>query len=471
MIITKLVLGNFRGLRRLEVEPASRRTFIVAMNGVGKTSIIEALAAALGGLVRGSLDEPSKALFKGLIYERDHRREWPGLGLPMVTEKVLTVHATAQWDDLVFSWKLRSQRSIRDGTHVNEVRLEWDPGDRKKLVDKLDAVTRRGELLPLVAVLPAQRAALGEKTELPRITADDSVSAERLLRWAAKPQLEVQWYPLRNRWFELEQRRKYAGERAESACKSVEEALKRALGLIQAPVFDADSNDFLIDIPGEGWRAVNLMSDGWRAYVGSVVAVALRCAEINPAEQDAGLITPGVLLIDELEQHLHPKLQLEIVDGLQAAFPELQVIATTHSSLVLTDITANDFDRVLRIDRGSDGAIGITPLDAPAGRNAVQVLTGEWFGLPSTLDDDTLRKLAIHRGLLRKGAEAKAERKVLEDQLRLRIGRYAETSVEEFVLSVVAELEDDSRFARLSHGEMVALREDVIARIKAELPS
>lgn len=470
MKVTKLALKGFRGFQSLEVEPASGLTFIVAMNGTGKTSVIDGFAAALGGFIRGSIDAKPKESMQGLINETDHLRRWDANpGEPPGIESAVAIDAKVEWGSSSISWQILSYHIIRDGAHANDVRLVWNDG-RKEFRERLEAIIKNGEHLPLLAALRVQRASLGERTELPRISADESVPAERLTRWVIGPWIDIQWYPLRNRWFELAARRRHAGTRAEAAYQSIVAAIKRALELGDEPHFNADSRDFLIKLPAEGWRSVSLMSDGWRAYVSTVVSVALRCAEINPMESDAASVTPGVLLIDELEQHLHPALQLEIVDGLRRAFPLFQIIATTHSPLVLTDLDSNNADYALRLDRDHDGRIRATRLLAPVGRDTVQVLTGEWFGISSTLDDQTLRMLSEHRALLRKGAAAKNAREQLEQELRKRLGRYAETSVEELVLSVVAELEGDSRFEKLSHTQIVDLRQKVIDKIKEGLP-
>lgn len=471
MHVTKLVLKGFRGFGDLEVELARRLTLIVAMNGTGKTSIIEGLAAALGGLVRGALNEPSKELMKGLIGDMDHMREWPSdPALPYVVRKTLTVDASVRWGDLNLSWQLHSQRIITgDPAPANETRLMWTDNRREELLAKFDAAEGGAEPLPLLAALRAPRGTRVEKTNLPRSTAVAAVSAERRARWGANLWLNIQWYYLRDQWYDLEQRSYHTGDRAKAAIQSMVTALMRALGLSEAPYFSADAEDLLVKLPVEGWRSVGLMSDGWRAYVSTIVAIALRCTQINPAQPDAAKITPGVVLIDELEQHLHPALQLEIVDALKRAFPLLQIIATTHSPLVLTDLSNKESDHLLSLDR-EDETIRVTKLDAPVGRNTLQVLTGSWFGLPSTLDDATLQMLAEHRALLRKGDAVKEERQELEQTLRTRIGRYAETSMEELVLSVVAELEGDSRVKKLSHADLVLLRKTVIDRIKAGLP-
>lgn len=471
MLLTEFVAKDFRGFREFAQSPAPRLTLILAMNGVGKTSIIEGLAIALGALVGSVMEPPSKSQKIDLCDEQDHRRVWGAdPRMPFETAASLEISASGVYGGAQFSWQVMSFLPFGEQPRIPQARVTWGPG-REELREKLLAASRANpeeDPLPLLAVLGAQRSLRGKRRPLPRLGAESSVSPERLVRWTQQPYLEADWYKLRDVWFELENRRGFAGERAEMACQSIANSVMQALEIEQPPLFNGDAQDFLVDLPGEGLRAVGLMSDGWRSYVSTIVGLATRCAEINPLHAKAGEVTPGVLLIDELEQHLHPALQLEILDGLRRAFPRLQIIGTTHSPLVLTDAADDESTLVLRLDRepGED-VVSSTRLRAPIGRDAVQVLTGDWFGLESTYDDETLDMLAKHRSLLRQG-DAEAAR-LLAEELRRRIRRYAETSMEQLVVSIVADLEVDERFQKLSHAEIKALREEVIRKIRAEL--
>jgi predicted ATP-binding protein involved in virulence len=81
------------------------------------------------------------------------------------------------------------------------------------------------------------------------------------------------------------------------------------------------------------------LSDGQRAVVGLVADIARRMCLLNPQlGQDVTTKTPGVVLIDELDMHLHPKWQRIITKGLQAAFPTLQFIVASHSPQVLGEL-------------------------------------------------------------------------------------------------------------------------------------
>jgi len=88
---------------------------------------------------------------------------------------------------------------------------------------------------------------------------------------------------------------------------------------------------------GEQELFLRQLSDGERRLVLLVADTARRMVVLNPMAPDA-LETTGVLLIDEIELHLHPLWQRTVVPAIQAAFPQLQVIATTHAPAVLSTV-------------------------------------------------------------------------------------------------------------------------------------
>ncbi len=83
----------------------------------------------------------------------------------------------------------------------------------------------------------------------------------------------------------------------------------------------------------------NYLSDGYRNMVAMLADISYRAIRLNPhLEQDAAKKTKGIVLIDELDMHLHPKWQRRIVQDLQNAFPDMQFIATTHSPFILQSL-------------------------------------------------------------------------------------------------------------------------------------
>jgi predicted ATP-binding protein involved in virulence len=82
---------------------------------------------------------------------------------------------------------------------------------------------------------------------------------------------------------------------------------------------------------------------------------ARRLAQANP-NWDNPLKAPGILLIDEIELHLHPQWQQKIIPNLRAVFPETQLIVATHSPQVLTTVDSQNI-LILR-----DGEIRAAPI-------------------------------------------------------------------------------------------------------------
>jgi predicted ATP-binding protein involved in virulence len=85
--------------------------------------------------------------------------------------------------------------------------------------------------------------------------------------------------------------------------------------------------------------AFDQLSDGQKNILGMVADMAYRAATLNPHLGDDVLEkTPGIVLIDEIDQHLHPSWQRRIIRDLRKTFPNVQFIVTTHSPQVLSEV-------------------------------------------------------------------------------------------------------------------------------------
>ena len=102
---------------------------------------------------------------------------------------------------------------------------------------------------------------------------------------------------------------------------------------------DIGEDQIMIKLDHEGLMPFNSLSDGFRSMVAMVADMAHRACRLNPSLAiDAAKETPGVVLIDEIDLHLHPKWQRRVVADLQKAFPKLQFIATTHSPFIIQSL-------------------------------------------------------------------------------------------------------------------------------------
>ena len=93
------------------------------------------------------------------------------------------------------------------------------------------------------------------------------------------------------------------------------------------------------------------LSDGYRRLVNIITDVAFRCALLNGRlyGEEAVYNTYGTVLIDEIDMHLHPTLQANVLRGLQRAFPKLQFIVTSHAPMVMTSVKNDDRNVVYRL--------------------------------------------------------------------------------------------------------------------------
>lgn len=124
----------------------------------------------------------------------------------------------------------------------------------------------------------------------------------------------------------------------------------------------------------------------------------------------------GIVIIDEIEQHLHAKWQRSIIKKLHYLFPRIQFIATTHSPIVvggLSDLDEGDANLLL-LSMDEEKKISLKKISSLVGMRYDQILTSEAFGLTISRDKTTeniinnLRRLYKHRDDAgRKGADFK----------------------------------------------------------------
>lgn len=102
---------------------------------------------------------------------------------------------------------------------------------------------------------------------------------------------------------------------------------------------------------------ISQLSQGQKMLVALTGDLARRLVTLNP-DADEPLHGHGIVIIDEIELHLHPKWQQDILVGLQETFPNIQFIVTTHSPQVLSTVD-NKCIRQLCLDESGDSSIKI----------------------------------------------------------------------------------------------------------------
>ena len=121
-----------------------------------------------------------------------------------------------------------------------------------------------------------------------------------------------------------------------SELQLVSSAVSSFLGQGLGLWFSGSLQSMMVDFEGLGNIPFDTLSDGQRGLIAMVADIARRACLLNPHLDDKVLEeTPGIVLIDELDLHLHPKWQRSIVKNLKKTFPKIQFIATTHSPQII----------------------------------------------------------------------------------------------------------------------------------------
>jgi predicted ATP-binding protein involved in virulence len=178
-----------------------------------------------------------------------------------------------------------------------------------------------------------------------------------------------------------------------------------------------DEEDYQIDAGKTGlnvagpWGKVNFnkLSDGYRSttlwvldFLGWLI-YAGRLGDNN----EIG----GILIIDELEQHLHPRWQRNIVELLRRQFPKTQIIASTHTPLVAAGVADIDESCLLKLERDENNEIKIVTINQAeiAGKRADQILTSPAFDLLTTRNNKSHDEIDRYTELLAKSSPTPAE--------------------------------------------------------------
>lgn len=152
------------------------------------------------------------------------------------------------------------------------------------------------------------------------------------------------------KWFaKYEQAAMQEGKRFR-VLEAVRQAVKTCIPGCQNFYFSIQHQQLMIFLDSGELLSFDTLSDGYRNMLAIVADIAHRAARLNPHLMDeAAIKTPGIVLIDEVDLHLHPKWQRRVLNDLREAFPKVQFIVSTHSPFIIQSLKPGEV-----IDLNSD---------------------------------------------------------------------------------------------------------------------
>jgi predicted ATPase len=152
---------------------------------------------------------------------------------------------------------------------------------------------------------------------------------------------------------------------------------------------DLEGQDYLFEFR-DALIPFSALSDGYRAYLGWVADLLYHVCTGAPS--GAKLVeNRGIVLVDELDLHLHPEWQRSVVPTLAKALPNLQFVFTTHSPIITGTLFS---ENVFVMETERMGASTVVQMEERIhGLNADQILQSSYFDLPSTRSDEFMNEL------------------------------------------------------------------------------
>ena len=335
MNIKSIAVQNFRCFEHLRADFLSGMNVIAGINGAGKTSLLAAVAAALLPMAR----DLQVRVRHPLLSDAARRLRQDDKGRQRF-EAQFPCECRCSLERDGRKWELGAMlRSAVDGT----ASLQGEVVDFQKALPLL-AFYRVNRQWSAESMMAAAEAA--ENQEARRdgyVDWDDAGCSEQALkRWLIVKSIErLQAAVVRQTDF-------WSVEDDELA--EVNRALRQALpGEFEHIFYDLAAKSVLVKLSGKTMEFSSL-SEGQRAFIGLFADITRRLCLLRPDLGDKVIAeADGIVLIDEIDLHLHPSWQRRMVKGLSVAFPKLQFIVTTHSPQVLSEVEAS---RVLLLKDG-----------------------------------------------------------------------------------------------------------------------
>lgn len=349
MFLKHLTLRNYRCFESFEIDFDNELTVIVGNNGAGKTAIMESAAVALGtifiamdglsGRNISSLDARMKAFQVGS--GDDIQKQYP-----------VEITASANILEAAFQWR-RTLNSSEGKTTIGDAK------EVRNLGYEFQTRLRAGDtnlILPIVAYYGTNRLWDYHREKKSDVFRNNTRTNGYIDCLSGTTNLKLML-----NWFRKITVQKY--QRQEKGLSPIPEhiAVYRAVELCFSEMtgsqdvsvyYNVDTNELHVEYTDKNGfhldEPFGILSDGYKSTISLVADIAYRMAILNPQLlEDVLTKTDGVIMIDEVDLHLHPQWQQKVLAVLRKIFPQVQFIVTTHAPAVINSVKSQNL-RILK---------------------------------------------------------------------------------------------------------------------------
>ena len=355
MKLKNMKLKNYRCFKTAALDFDKHITLIVGKNGAGKTTILDAIAVSVstfllaidGGVSRSILKEDARYEFHDLNGTIDPQHQFP-----------VSIESTG---DCLNQQNVKWIRSLNSESGKTTIK---DSSELTGLAKKAQNQIMTGDkylILPLISYYGTGRlyAQKKEKRNLKSLTEfKRQVGYVDCMAAESNEKLMLNWFQMQTLKSLQEQQKTGILDRP-LLLKTVEKAICRSFERISGArnvslIFDLDTHRLVLEFEtadGNAQKfAMDEMSDGYKNTLSMIGDIAYRMAVLNPTLGNQVLEkTPGVVLIDEVDLHLHPTWQQRILGDLTEIFPKVQFIVSTHAPAVINTVKS---ENIILLDDG-----------------------------------------------------------------------------------------------------------------------
>lgn len=353
MRITKLTLQNFRNFN----DDAEKNTFvfrekftaIIGENGKGKSSILNGLEIAVGAYLLG-INEADKRHIREAEIRKEEVSSPSGAKhlVPKVPVNVI-VEGFIDSENQI-SWR----RSIPDvgakttssQNHVGSVR-DIAESKRKSFYETNIPVDN-----PVILFFGTSR--LWGAARKRQSFSGREIYALGYFSWAEMRSNSFRYTDWLDGYdFRVKDSKEVIGTK-----EAFFQAIKTAVPFIED--IDFGGFELWLKLKSGAYMPLSIHSDGIQTIVDMVAELAFRCVILNGHYKEEAVIkSKGLVMIDEIDLHIHPNWQRHLVQDLKNAFPEIQFVVTTHSPFIVQSLSA---DEIINLDFPDSG---ISPIELP----------------------------------------------------------------------------------------------------------
>lgn len=415
--ISEVSISNFRGYSNFRVPLHSSLSVLVGENGAGKTSILEAVACGLGPFLTAMPDAKGKLIKKSDIHVNTK-------GVASYARITIETTSSLSWDLVAKGAGTAEAPKLGTAALTAYASQLVDSQSEFPLIAYYGTSRALTPTSSKVAISPFEIETRGEGYDS---ALDAKVNYGIIKNWFSKIEVD-----------ELRKRDELKDHIfIHPAKRLVSETVYRIVDRAKSLEFDKNSNDVVVHWKNEKGECVKLtleqLSEGYRNMVALTIDLVRRAYLLNPTSEKPLDVT-GVVLVDEIELHLHPRWQQRVLYDLTQLFKNIQFIVTTHSPQVLTTVhsesirivSANASEAKLLAGTSTYGSESTRMLEEVLGGNSrpqhIEIVKklNRYTELVESDKWDTAEALELKRALYQWGGQTEAELQRLDTDIRIR---------------------------------------------------